>query len=69
MAIEFENDKDNIFYYTDNIELLKKSKCSIYIHGHVHQNFNYKKDGINILCNPFGYPEEEIINSIKQFQI
>ena len=69
MNSEYENDSNNIFYYTDNIELLKKSGCKIHIHGHTHQHLDYIKDDIRIVCNTLGYPSEQKNGSIKQIEI
>lgn len=32
-------------------------KASLWIHGHVHDSFDYELDGTRVLCNPRGYPE------------
>lgn len=34
-------------------DLLEKS--SVWIHGHTHKSFNYKRKGCRVLCNPKGY--------------
>jgi predicted phosphodiesterase len=68
MFHEYINDHNNIFYYTDNMQLLKDSKCKVHIHGHTHQNLDYTKDGIRIICNPLGYPGETY-NTIQQIEI
>lgn len=31
---------------------------SLWIHGHVHQRYDYKIGGTRVLCNPRGYPDE-----------
>jgi len=68
MHDEYINDPNNVFYYTDNIELLKMSGCNIHIHGHTHQELDYTKEGIRILCNPLGYPSDETYTIIKQIE-
>jgi len=69
MADEYIGDQNNIFYYTDNFELLKMSDAKVHIHGHTHQSLDYTKDGIRILCNPLGYPGDNTYNYIKQIEI
>jgi len=69
MDPKFINDTYNIFYYTDNIELLKKSGCKIHIHGHTHQHLDYTKEGVRIVCNTLGYPTEKINGKIKKIEI
>ncbi len=65
MFYEYIGDPNNAFYYTDDIKILKNSNCSIHIHGHTHQNLDYTKEGVRIICHPLGYPEETF-NTIKQ---
>lgn len=60
---------DNIFYYTDNLNIVKDSTAKIHIHGHTHQTLDYEKDGIRIICNPLGYPGDSIKFKMKQFEI
>jgi len=69
MDEDYIKDPNNIFYYTDNIELLKNAKAKIHIHGHTHQSLDYTKDGVHILCNPLGYPGDGTYNFIKQIEI
>ena len=69
MYVDFVGDPNNIFYYTENIELLKSSGCKIHIHGHTHQELDYVKEGIRIICNPLGYPSEQTYTIIKQIEI
>jgi len=63
LPLKYIRDLNNIFYYTDSIELLKRINPKIYIFGHTHEEYNFKKDNINIYCNTLGYPGE------KQFKI
>jgi predicted phosphodiesterase len=69
MHEEYYQDPHNIFYYTDNIGVLKQSGCKVHIHGHTHQSLDYTKEGINILCNPLGYPSDGTYNFIKQIEV
>jgi predicted phosphodiesterase len=69
MAEEYLNQKENIFYYTENFDLVKKSGASVHIHGHTHQNLDYVKDGVQVICNPLGYPSDNTYNVIKQIEI
>lgn len=66
---KYIGDSNNIFYFTDNIELLKQSGCKVHIHGHTHDNLDYMVDGINIVCNPLGYPEDNTYCTVKQIEI
>jgi len=69
MKEEYLNQKENIFYYTENFDLVKKAGAKIHIHGHTHQNLDYVKDGVQVVCNPLGYPSDNTYNTIKQIEI
>ena len=70
MADEYIGDANNIFYYSDNIELVKQSKAKIHIHGHTHQSLDYIQGGVQIYCNPLGYKSDykpgDIPTKVKQ---
>jgi predicted phosphodiesterase len=69
MAPEYLDDEHNIFYYTNNEELLEKSGCKVHIFGHTHQSLDFDMNGIRMLCNPLGYKSDMTGNSIKQIEI
>jgi len=69
MNSSYIGDLDNIFYYTDNLHLVKNSEAKIHVHGHTHQVLDYEKDKIRIICNPLGYPSDKIKFKMKQFEI
>jgi len=51
-----ENNKVlNYAYYTDLTELFYTHKIDAWIHGHVHNTFEYKVNNVPILANPRGY--------------
>jgi len=66
---EYRGDPNNKFYYTENFDLIKQSGCEYYIFGHTHDNFDFVKEDVTILCNPVGYPHEKKEKKIKQFEI
>lgn len=66
---KFRNDPDNVFYYTDNLNLINHSGAKVYIHGHVHTPMDYLMDNFRVLSNPYGYPGENDIKKIKQIEI
>lgn len=69
MNKKYINDPNNIFYNTNNIEMLKKSGCKLHIHGHTHEQLDYVKDNIRIVCCPLGYPSENSYAVIKQISL
>lgn len=55
---EFRDDPNSVFYYVDNMDILKASGAKVYIHGHVHNTLDYHLSGLNIVCSPYGYPHD-----------
>ena len=69
MCSEFLDDKNNIFYYTNNEDILEKSCCKVHIFGHTHKQFDFKMNDIRMVCNPLGYPSENSYCTIKTIDI
>ncbi len=65
----FKGDASNIFYYVDNLTEVKDTGCKYYIYGHTHGEQAYYLDGVNVLCNPKGYPSENTKVKIKTLEI
>ena len=38
--------------------MIDRESIKFWIHGHVHNQFNYQIEQCNVLCNPRGYPDE-----------
>jgi hypothetical protein len=53
----FHNKLDYMMELADNIKL--------WIHGHTHDEFDYKIGITNVICNPRGYPKEGQHGSFK----
>lgn len=53
------NDPMNSFFICDWGESIIKSKnIKLWIHGHVHNSFDYEINGTRVFCNPLGYKHE-----------
>lgn len=48
----------NRAYYSDLDDLVETSGAALWVHGHVHSNFDYQIGDTRVLCNPKGYPGE-----------
>lgn len=46
------------YYCSDLSELILDYKPNFWIHGHVHEDFDYMIGDTRIICNPLGYPGE-----------
>lgn len=64
-----KNDRFNIFYESDNIELLKATGATKCIFGHTHINAKFQQDGIDFYASAIGYPSENKYNTIEVFEI
>ena len=60
-------DRDNIFYATDDFEEVKKTECEVVIYGHNHQIAEWSQEGIDFKTNAVGYPMEYQGNGIQYF--
>ena len=65
----YRGDASNIFYYVDNINLVKDTGCKYYIYGHIHDSQEWQQEGIKFRANPYGYPRESIDRKIKTLEI
>jgi Icc-related predicted phosphoesterase len=45
-------------YVSDLSAVIKKGKPTAWIHGHVHESFDYRVGATRVLCNPHGYASE-----------
>lgn len=58
-------------YFCNDLEyyISVNPKITHWIHGHTHDEFDYKVGNARILCNPRGYPHEENQFSLKYFEV
>ena len=51
--------------YASNLDdFVSESGAKLWIHGHIHNNLDYKIGSTRIICNPRGYPDE--LNTLFQ---
>ena len=58
IAPKFQNDPYNQFFMTELGELIKERKPKLWVHGHSHEQMNYKIHDTLMIRNPRGYPRE-----------
>lgn len=51
-------DPGNYAFYTELGDQLLDSNIPLWIHGHMHDPFDYTVGNTRVICNPFGYPHE-----------
>ena len=66
MPQQYAGDKSNMFYMSDNKEIVKEMNPELVIFGHTHIQYDMNIDGIQYVCNPLGYKSEKTNTSIQQ---
>lgn len=59
----------NIFYESDNLDLLQATGASHCIFGHTHIQADFEYEGIRFLASAIGYPQESLPTSISILEI
>jgi Icc-related predicted phosphoesterase len=57
---KFQNDPLNPAFASDLEELIQAYAPSLWIHGHMHDSFDYVIGGTRIICNPRGYFPDQL---------
>lgn len=55
ISSDHRNDPLNPAYVSELSEFIYEHNPSVWIHGHVHQSFDYDMHGCRVICNPRGY--------------
>lgn len=69
MVEKYRGDKNNIFYMSNNIDIVKAIDPQVTIFGHTHENYDLNIDDYWFVCNPLGYKSEQTNNEIRQLTI
>lgn len=54
----YERDAVNPAYSSDQTALIERFQPALWVHGHVHDSFDYRHGETRIVCNPRGYGDE-----------
>lgn len=52
---KYAGDMLNYAFYSDIEWLMDRYKIPLWIHGHMHNSFDYRVYDTRVICNPFGY--------------
>lgn len=69
MLHRFEVDAGTTFYYFNGREILDKLNPKVWIFGHTHSEIEFQYADTKLLCNPKGYPMENMHFSMKNIII
>lgn len=53
---------ENLMFYTELSNYIAYSNINLWIHGHVHNSFDYKIYNTRVICNPRGYLKLGMLN-------
>lgn len=59
----------NPAFSSDLDSFIESHKPLLWVHGHMHDNFDYNVGSTRVVCNPYGYHGENPINYKKDFVI
>lgn len=65
VAVNYQGDPANP-YFTTNLEwlMLHPEAPAVWIHGHTHTPFDYTVKHTRVVCNPYGYPNEQSFSEL-----
>lgn len=55
----YAGDPQNNFFVNSRIDLGLFPKTKLWVHGHVHDPFDYQVEDVRVVCNPWGHPWEQ----------
>nr|WP_299502292.1 metallophosphoesterase [uncultured Rhizobium sp.] len=58
VATHYENDITSAAFASDMSTLITERGPTLWVHGHVHDRYDYRLGKTRVLCNPRGYPGE-----------
>ena len=59
IAPRFKNFPDTDFFHSRLENLILDVNPKLWVHGHVHDSFDYELGDTRVVCNPLGYPFEK----------
>lgn len=60
IAARYVGNPLNPYFTNDDQELMNMMSPKIWIHGHTHTAFDYMINNTRVVCNPIGYPRENM---------
>ena len=58
VSSKYEGHRANHAFHSNILARFSMFPISVWIHGHTHDKLNYVQDGVNVVCNPWGYMNE-----------
>lgn len=61
IAQRFANDVITSAYASDLSAVIEQGRPDLWVHGHMHDSFDYDVGGTRVICNPMGYARENLV--------
>lgn len=65
----YQNDTYMNGGYASDLEHMMNDNIKVWCHGHTHTSFDYTVNNTRVICNPFGYPGEKLIDPVVMFEV
>lgn len=69
LAWEYRGDPNNIFYSSDNLDVIEEINPEVTIFGHTHTKYDFEVNKQWFVCNPLGYKCDKTGTEIQQLEI
>ena len=66
---KYSRSQTTAFFAFDAEEFMKKGDIKYWIYGHTHEKNEYEFADVKVLCNPMGYPHENLHFKLESFEI
>lgn len=64
VPLRFVGSPLNVNFVSDAEYLLGHERACLWVHGHLHDSFDYEVDGTRVLCNPRGYAKDGVSENL-----
>lgn len=68
VANHFENNLTSACYASNLEHLIDGKKIALWVHGHMHESFDYMINGTRVVCNPRGYTDRAFVAQNNQYK-
>lgn len=65
----YDGQSSSTFYMFDGYADVSRINPKYWIFGHMHDTYDFVYDDTRFLCNPIGYPGENLYNEVKEFEV
>lgn len=67
IPIKYDNTYIRFFYFDGYKYLKNNNSIKVWVFGHTHEQYNFTKENTEFICNPLGYPMENLNRKIRNY--